>query len=62
MRLFLIFSLIFIFPTLVNAYEVNCNGWNSVTNVWIYGTCNSGDFSGWDSETGAWVWGECDSS
>ena len=40
--------------------EVTCNGYNSETNAWVWGTCFEGSFNGYDSETNAYVWGSCD--
>ena len=37
-----------------------CNGYNSETNAWVWGTCDDGVFNGYDSETNSWVWGTCD--
>ena len=56
----ILITLLVLLSSPAQGYEVECNGWNSETEVWVYGTCDSGDFSGWDSETGVWVWRECE--
>ena len=42
------------------AYEVDCDGYDSDTGDYVYGTCDDGDFSGYDSNTGEYVYGSCE--
>jgi hypothetical protein len=51
--------LLFLIPNLVMAYEVDCDGYDSDTGEYVYGTCRNGDFEGYDSDTGEYVYGDC---
>ena len=44
----------------VNAYEVDCEGYDSDTDEYVYGTCSNGNFDGYDSDTGEYVYGDCE--
>ena len=45
-----------------NAYseEVSCDGYDSDTGEYVYGTCSDGSFDGYDSNTGEYVYGSCE--
>ena len=51
---------ILFFSTTAASYTVECNGWDSDTDEWVYGECTDGSFDGWNSDTGEWVWGDCE--
>ncbi len=38
---------------------LNCTAYDSVTNSFIYGTCQNGQFTGYDSRTNAFIGGTC---
>lgn len=54
--------LLILLPALVHAEEeeVNCGGYNSETQSYVYGVCRDESFDGWDSTTKAYVYGRCE--
>ena len=52
-----LFFIIFIFSKNAFAYQVECDGFDSDTGEYVYGTCTNGNFDGYDSDTGEYKWG-----
>ena len=42
-----------------SAYEVSCDGYDSDTGGYVYGSCTDGYFDGYDSDTSEYVYGDC---
>ena len=57
---YFLFFLVFIFSKNAFAYEVECDGYDSDTGEYVYGTCTNGNFDGYDSDTGEYVYGSCE--
>ena len=55
-----LFFIIFIFSKNAFAYQVECDGFDSDTGEYVYGTCTNGNFDGYDSDTGEYVYGSCE--
>ena len=37
-----------------------CDGYNTKTNSYVWGTCDDEMFCGFDDQANTWVWGTCD--
>ena len=59
MKLFIIFVFLLISIKTAFSYEVSCEGYDSDTGEYVYGTCSNGSFDGYDSDTGVYVHGTC---
>jgi hypothetical protein len=55
---------VFVFAGVAKAETLNCTAYDSMTGVYVPGTCNDdiGEFTGYNSTTGTYVSGRCSKS